>query len=253
MRQNLIFSMRQQQQQQLQYQQQQRHLLKLQAHAKKTDEANDGVEAEKRETMLVIEKRKNNMKHDSANVNELNIKKRAQSSEPVEKKLKKISIADSDEQRQSQVNGGDIGRVCGSNTSPHQSNGLVRASLSPAKSPSTNPISSSSLNYSKGPSHPKASTSLISNANMSNILTGACILKSHESSSSKNNNAAIFGISSNPIMWSASDVCKYLVNNKFDSNLVHLIEEHVSQLLNPKGSRLRDWHLKFNFGEYFLF
>ena len=35
-------------------------------------------------------------------------------------------------------------------------------------------------------------------------------------------------LSSNPIFWSAKDVCKYLTENKFDPSLVYLIEEHVS-------------------------
>ena len=37
-------------------------------------------------------------------------------------------------------------------------------------------------------------------------------------------------LSSNPIFWSAKDVCKYLTENKFDPSLVYLIEEHVSFL-----------------------
>jgi hypothetical protein len=32
-------------------------------------------------------------------------------------------------------------------------------------------------------------------------------------------------LSSNPLYWSTSEVCKYLVENKFDSNLMRLIEE----------------------------
>ena len=31
----------------------------------------------------------------------------------------------------------------------------------------------------------------------------------------------------NPINWGSKDVCKYLIENKFDPNLVYLIEEHV--------------------------
>ena len=34
-------------------------------------------------------------------------------------------------------------------------------------------------------------------------------------------------VTSNPAYWSAKDVCKYLLNNKFDASLVYLIEEHV--------------------------
>lgn len=31
----------------------------------------------------------------------------------------------------------------------------------------------------------------------------------------------------NPLYWTAKDVCKYLIENKFDQHLVYLIEEHV--------------------------
>lgn len=63
--------------------------------------------------------------------------------------------------------------------------------------------------------------SLISNANMANIT-----------SSIKNNltnylaNGSTVNISSNPVNWTTTDVCKYLTDNKFETNLLYLIQEH---------------------------
>jgi hypothetical protein len=41
-------------------------------------------------------------------------------------------------------------------------------------------------------------------------------------------NETITSITLNPIQWTTSDVCKYLIENKYDSNLIYLIEEHVT-------------------------
>ena len=66
------------------------------------------------------------------------------------------------------------------------------------------------------------------------------LISSAGKSSANGSNGAICGgnngikgggwiaLSSNPIFWSAKDVCKYLTENKFDPSLVYLIEEHVS-------------------------
>jgi hypothetical protein len=68
--------------------------------------------------------------------------------------------------------------------------------------------------------------SLISNANMSNIVTNHNQRGNTDNLNCNNEKPAVFSDNSNPILWSASDVCKYLVNNKFDSSLVYLIQEH---------------------------
>lgn len=66
------------------------------------------------------------------------------------------------------------------------------------------------------------SNSLISNANMSNIIN--CSVNNLN----KNINELAQQITSNPLHWSTDEVCKYLLENKFDPNLVSLIREHVN-------------------------
>lgn len=63
--------------------------------------------------------------------------------------------------------------------------------------------------------------SFISNANICNLITntGLSLQNSLESGPSL--------INTNPILWSSREICKYLEENKFDPNLVYLIEEHV--------------------------
>jgi hypothetical protein len=218
-RQNLIFSMRQQQQEQLQYQQQQRQ-KQLQESKNKTEETNE------KEKLNMVEKRKASIKIDNENGG-FTIKKRIQSNEPVEKKLKKISAADNETTTKNQThkspnkNGIEIINSNSIKISPHQSTS-TRTSLSPSI---VNTVSNStSRSYANGSSQ----NSLISNANMSNIFSHANKNGSNLNKSPLNNKAAVLGVESNPIFWTAKDVCKYLANNKFDLNLVYLIEEHVS-------------------------
>lgn len=52
-------------------------------------------------------------------------------------------------------------------------------------------------------------------------------LSSMNSTNSNDNRVA----RTNPLNWSAQDVCRYLVENKFDAHLVYLIEEHVSKTI----------------------
>jgi hypothetical protein len=65
--------------------------------------------------------------------------------------------------------------------------------------------------------------SLISNANMANITSNI-----RNNLSNYLANGQTVHITSNPITWSISDVCKYLIENKFDTNLIYLIQEHVT-------------------------
>jgi hypothetical protein len=65
--------------------------------------------------------------------------------------------------------------------------------------------------------------SLISNANMANITSNI-----RNNLSNYLANGQSINITSNPITWSISEVCNYLIENKFDTNLIYLIQEHVS-------------------------
>lgn len=42
------------------------------------------------------------------------------------------------------------------------------------------------------------------------------------------NSNVMLNHSSNPVLWSKKEVQQYLVDNRFDSNLIHLIEDHVN-------------------------
>lgn len=44
---------------------------------------------------------------------------------------------------------------------------------------------------------------------------------------SQSNSNVLLNNPSNPVLWSRKEVEQYLIDNKFDPNLVHLIEEHV--------------------------
>jgi hypothetical protein len=84
-----------------------------------------------------------------------------------------------------------------------------------------NNSSVSNLDYSHKSDTQK--NSYISNANMANIC--------NETKTSNLSNGFVYNepaieVKSNPIYWTISDVCKYLLENEFDSNLVYLIEEH---------------------------
>ena len=226
--------MRQQQQQQLQYQQQQRQ-KQLEELKNKNEELKEINEMEKK---ITIEKRKTTLKIEDENGG-FSIKKRTQSNEPVEKKIKKVSIVGKESNVDNQPSRSPIknetqtlSSLNSIQTSPYQ-NTSTRTSLSPSVS---NPVSNSnSLTYANGTSQ----NSLISNANMSNIFSHASKNGNSLNKSNVNSKAAILGVESNPILWSAKDVCKYLTNNKFDSNLIYLIEEHVSSFLNAYWPNLR--------------
>jgi hypothetical protein len=62
----------------------------------------------------------------------------------------------------------------------------------------------------------------ISRANMNNMINPST---SRANSLALNNEISQLVLTSNPLYWSTSEVCKYLVENKFDSNLMRLIEE----------------------------
>lgn len=53
-------------------------------------------------------------------------------------------------------------------------------------------------------------------------------------STNANNSSVTFNNKKNPILWTKKEVEQYLIDNKFDSNLIYLIEEHVSDYLNVK-------------------
>jgi hypothetical protein len=218
--------MRQQQQQQLQYQQQQRQ-KQLEELKNKNGELKEVKESEKK---ITVEKRKTTLKIDDENGG-FSIRKRIQSNEPVEKKIKKVSIVEKESNDNQPLRSPiknetqTLSSLNSIQTSPYQ-NTSTRTSLSPSLS---NAVSNSnSLSYTNGASQ----NSLISNANMSNIFSHANKNSNNLNKSNLNSRAAILGVDSNPILWSAKDVCKYLTNNKFDSNLIYLIEEHVSSFLN---------------------
>lgn len=67
--------------------------------------------------------------------------------------------------------------------------------------------------------------SLISNANMSKIIN--CNLNSNHLNKQDLNQH----ITSNPLYWTTTEVCSYLLENKFDPNLTNLIREHVTIIL----------------------
>lgn len=63
---------------------------------------------------------------------------------------------------------------------------------------------------------------LVANGNMAS--GGGNSSANHVIASSPTNNRLY---ATNPLNWTAKDVCTYLLDNKFDSHLVYLIEEHV--------------------------
>lgn len=72
---------------------------------------------------------------------------------------------------------------------------------------------------------------------------------SFQSSSMESENPLqTFQIGSNPIHWTAKDVCRYLLENKFDPHLIYLIEEHVrhffhqASLFSLGGFDYRDYN-----------
>ena len=67
--------------------------------------------------------------------------------------------------------------------------------------------------------------SLISNANMSKIIN------SNLNSNHLNKQDLSQHITSNPLYWTTTEVCSYLLENKFDPNLTNLIREHVTNIL----------------------
>lgn len=59
---------------------------------------------------------------------------------------------------------------------------------------------------------------LVSKTNQKKLLSNA-----------QSNSNVMLNNSSNPVLWSRKEVEQYLLDNKFDSNLIHLIEEHVNK------------------------
>ncbi len=68
--------------------------------------------------------------------------------------------------------------------------------------------------------------SYISNANISSIINNTT--SNHLNKINSNDvNLSSQQITSNPLYWTTAEVCKYLLDNKFDPNLTNLIKEHV--------------------------
>ena len=68
--------------------------------------------------------------------------------------------------------------------------------------------------------------SYISNANISSIINNTT--SNHLNKINSNDvNLSNQQITSNPLYWTTAEVCKYLLDNKFDPNLTNLIKEHV--------------------------
>lgn len=113
----------------------------------------------------------------------------------------------------------------------------------PSSNGLTQSQSTSSLNsHTKRPSTNTSdhSNNFITSSKITNLITstGTCLKNNlitlnssnHNMQQNDNNNVNISN-STNPICWTSKDICRYLLDNKFDSNLVYLIEEHVRKYL----------------------
>lgn len=95
----------------------------------------------------------------------------------------------------------------------------------PLKSPVNNSTADSIANVNTNGNHVH-NLNGVKNGRLSNGTT------SSEPKPNSNNGLSQNGICTNPIKWSSQDVCKYLLENKFDSHLIYLIQEHVSRFIH---------------------
>jgi hypothetical protein len=92
------------------------------------------------------------------------------------------------------------------------------------------PVLSNNINnderFKKHHSSPSSAQSSFVSASNSSLINNSPT--SSASTSFSNSNNVTISNPTNPIYWSIDDVCKYLLDNRFDQNLIHLIKENVS-------------------------